>query len=111
MFSGEWRYIYKSLAEITSSVDIILPTSVSIRYNIFKQLVNAEDRADSEANKKFPIYDKYDIIEENLEKYTDYNRLLYDRYKLEVFHNFNIQPILYIKIVVEGVKNNWINLN
>ena len=40
-------------------------------------------------------------------KNIEYSRILEDKYKLEVVHQFNTQAPIYIKIAVEGVEKNW----
>jgi len=97
MFSGEDRYIYKSLCQ---EIDYMpsLPKYEEIRKIIFLALLRAEDKAQRIADEKYP----YDI-----DKNIDYARLLNDRYKLEVFHKTNLQPPIYYKIILEGVKKRW----
>ena len=97
LFSGEWRYVQKSVAKITSR-EISLPSMESKRLEIFSAILAAEDNAQSEADRRYP---------NNLSKNIDYMRLLNDRYKLDVVHKYGVQPPVYIKIVVEGVKKNW----
>jgi len=97
IFSGEYRYIHKSLGKIVSYVPA-LPQSESNRKAIFHELLMIEDKADSEANRKYPG-DIYKMI--------DYCRILDDRYKLEIFHCYNVQPPIYTKLIVEGVKKGW----
>lgn len=108
LFSGEWRYVHKSLAKVMT-YDVSLPKLVSIRLQIFRALLRAEDRAQAEADQKYPIADKYGHpFPENVVRNIDYMRLLDDRYKLEVIHKFEVQPPTYRKIIVEGVKKNWL---
>jgi SH3-like domain-containing protein len=93
MFSGEYRYVNKSMA-IPTTYTISLP-STSICQNVFHLLEEAEDRALDEANKKYPL---------DIYKNIDYERLLVDKYKLIIFHNFNIQPPIYIKLIVKIIE-------
>jgi len=107
MFSGEWRYIYKRTAKKVTYT-LLLPTSVSTRRSIFRALSSAEDRSQAEADRKYPMADRYGRpISGNMERNIDYMRLLDDRYKLEVFHQFGVQPPIYIKLIVEGVQKEW----
>ncbi len=107
MFSGESRYVHKSLSKFTE-YETELPNEVSKRRTIFREILRAEDRAQAEADRKYPMSDKYGrSIPGNIEKNIDYSRILNDKYKLEVIHKFNIQPPTYSKLVIEGVKNNW----
>jgi hypothetical protein len=93
MFSGEYRYVNKSMV-IPTTYTISLP-STSVCQNVFHLLEKAEDRALDEANKKYPI---------DIYKNIDYERLLVDKYKLIIFHNFNIQPPIYIKLIVKIIE-------
>jgi len=97
MFSGEYRYIHKSFGKIISYVPT-LPKSESIRKAIFHELCEAEDKADIKAAAKYP---------NDTFKYIDYSRILDDRYKLEIFHRYNVQPPIYTKLIVEGAKKGW----
>lgn len=107
MFSREWRYVHKSLAEPTAYV-ISLPRESSTRRDIFRALLRAEDRAQAQADKKYPLVDKRGRpISENLEKNFEYTRLLDCRYKLKTMHKFGVDPPIYKKIVAEGVRSHW----
>ena len=97
MFSGEYRCVHKSLARLRQCA-ISLPSQVSTRRKIFTALLEEEDRAQAEADQKYP---------HDWEKNTDYMRLLNDRYKLAVMHRFGLQPLAYKKIIAEGVKKKW----
>ena len=46
-------------------------------------------------------------IKENLDKNINYERALRDRYELDIYHRFGVQPPLRAKIAVEGIKKNW----
>lgn len=93
MFSGEYRYVNKSIAKPTIYT-ISLP-STSVCQNVFNLLEEAEDRALDEANKKYPM---------NIYENIDYERFLIDRYKLIIFHSFNIQPPIYLKLIVKIIE-------
>lgn len=107
MFSGEWRYIYKPLAK-KATYTLLLPTSVSTRRSIFTALSSAEERSQAEADQKYPMADRYGRpISGNMESNIYHMRILDDRYKLEVFHQFDVQPPIYLKLIVEGVEKGW----
>lgn len=97
MFSGEYRYIYKSLCKETNYV-ILLPKSEQLRKTVFLALLNAEDKAQRDADEKH----LNDIF-----KNIDYARSLNDKYKLDVFNKYDLQPPIYSKIILEGVKKKW----
>jgi len=98
MFSGEYRYVHKSLAKLTTYT-ISLPSSDSIRQKIFNLIGEAEDRAMDEADQKYPMN-----IPNNINQNIDYERLLIDKYKLTIFHEFKVQPVIYRELIVEVIK-------
>jgi hypothetical protein len=104
MFSGVYRYVHQSLAEVTA-YDVQLPDlefSLNRVYHasletVMRSCRDAERRAFQEASIKYPHpEDRYKSIE--------YENLLNDRYTLEIFHYFRIQPANYTKISVEVIK-------
>jgi hypothetical protein len=97
MFSGEYRYIDKSKC-IPIDYELQLPESEAERKRIFKAILAAEDRAELEAEKKFSS---------DINKNIEYARILNDKYKLEVFQEFNLPSPIYLKLIVEGSKKNW----
>ena len=94
--SGDYRYIHSSLCKKVNYT-ISLP-SESIRKSLFKTLLVAEDRATLCAHKKYPN----DIM-----KNIDYQRILDDKYKLEVFINLDLHPTIYSIVIGEGAKERW----
>jgi len=107
MFSVDSRYVHRSLAEISSYV-VSLPRQVSTRREIYRRLLDAEGRAETEADRKYPLEDRRGRpIPGNLNKNLAYMWLLSDRYKLEVMHTFRVQAPVHTVIISEGVKSNW----
>jgi len=99
MFSGEYRYIHKSLAkEIPYEPKV--PGSVSVRQQMYRAFWDLEGTAMTDADRRYPP--TIDVM-----KNIEYSRILEDKYKLEVVHQFNTQAPIYIKIAVEGAENNW----
>jgi len=98
MFAGEHRYIYKTMCKKVA-YSIVLPESEQTRKAVFKAVVKAEDKAQAEADKKYPT---------EIFKNIDYSRILNDRYKLAVMNSYHLQPPIYYKIIVEGVKKKWL---
>lgn len=97
MFSGEYRYIHKSMCE-KIDYDLGVPESEELRKDVFLALLNVEDKAQREADKKYP---------NDFAKNIDYNRALNDKFKLDVLNDYGLQPPVYLKIISEGVKKNW----
>ena len=99
MFSGEYRYIHKSLAK-ELSYEPIMPGSVSVRQQMYRAFWDLEGKAMAEADRRYPP--TLDVM-----KNIEYSRILEDKYKLEIVHQFNTQAPIYTKIAVEGIENNW----
>jgi len=55
-----------------------------------KRLEEAEDRSLVESDNRYPLSNG-----ENMEKNNEYQRILLDRYILEVFHEYDLQPVIY----------------
>ncbi|MDA2939287.1 SH3 domain-containing protein, partial [Acidobacteria bacterium AH-259-A15] len=90
LFSGDWRYVHKSLArESTYSPEV--PNSRSLRRQVFKAWVEVEAKVQREADRRYPP-------STSLKKNIEYSRILADRYKLGVAHKFEVQPPIYRRI-------------
>jgi len=89
MFSGEHRYIHHSLVKVIS-YGISASFSNDICQSLMKRLEEAEDRSLVESDNRFPLSNS-----ENMEKNNEYQRILLDRYILEIFHEFDLQPVIY----------------
>lgn len=99
LFSGGSRYIYKSLAKpILYTPEI--PELLSTRREIFKALHEAGERARREAARRYPPEAKPN---KNLQR----DQLLNDLYKLKVLHDFEVQPAIHRRIVLEGLRKGW----
>ena len=94
--SGDYRYIHSSLCKKVD-YSITLP-SESIQKSLFKTLRVVEGCAIAEAGKKYPN----DIM-----KSIDYQRILEDRYKLNVFIELDLNPTIYSIVIGEGAKERW----
>ncbi len=94
--SGEYRYIHSSLCKKVD-YSITLP-SESIQRSLFKTLRIAEDKATVCAYKKYPS-DKM--------KNIDYQRILDDKFKLEVFINLDLHPTIYSEVISNGAMERW----
>ncbi len=99
MFSGEYRYIHKSLAK-ELPYEPITPGSVSARQQMYRAFWDLEGKAMAEADRRYPP--TVDVM-----KNIEYSRILEDKYKLEIVHQINTQAPIYTKIAVEGAENNW----
>ena len=97
MFSGEYRYINKSICEKTYA-NISLSDNVQQKKTVFIALRNVEDKAQVDADKKYP---------NDFSKNIDYFRVLCDKYKLEIMNKYNFQPPTYTDLILEGAKKNW----
>ena len=99
LFSGDSRYIHKSLAgEISYTPEI--PEDESLRRQIFHAFEEADERIRTEAGVRYPA-------ERDLESHVRHVRLLEDRYRMEVVTRFGIQSSAYRGIVIEGTQKGW----
>ena len=105
MFSGEYRWVHESLAEVTSGAPQ-MPTSEATRRRAFVEVVRAQDRALAESERRYP--DGTDARIEYITARIDYERLLYDKYELPIFRRFGIAPALRGSLTVEGIRKNWV---
>jgi len=103
MFSSEHRYIHHNLVKVIN-YGISAPFSNDICQSLMKRLEEAEDRSLVESDNKYPLTNS-----ENTEKNNEYQRMLLDRYILEVFHEYDLQPVVYqiaIARCIEGSQSN-----
>lgn len=98
MFSGEWRYVRLSQ---TAPIAYKPATALTMerRKQVFRALLGAEDRAETEASARIPNR----LVMEQIML----NRILNDRYKLETMRAFGLQPPEYRAIKLEGVREGW----
>lgn len=89
MFSGEHRYIHHNLVKVIN-YDISASFSNYICPYLMKRLEEAENKSLVESDNKYPLGNS-----ENVEKNIEYQRILLDRYILEIFHEFDLQPVVY----------------
>jgi hypothetical protein len=89
MFSGEHRYVHHSLVKVIS-YGISASFSNDICQSLTKSLEEAEDRSLVESDNKYPLSNS-----ENMKKNNEYKKMLFDRYILEIFHEFDLQPVIY----------------
>jgi len=98
MFSGEHRYILHNLVKVIN-YGISAPFSNDICQSLMKRLEEAEDRSLVESDNRYPLSNG-----ENMEKNSEYQRILLDRYILEVFHEFDLQPVIYQIAVTQCIE-------
>jgi hypothetical protein len=107
MFCPAYRYVHRSLVNPTPYV-VSAPEKATTRRDIFVALVKAEDRAETEADRKYPVEDRRGRpVSGNVRKHLDYLWLLSDRYKLRVTHSYKVQPPIHDSIIQEGIKRRW----
>ena len=79
MFSGDLRYIHNSMVEVLNR-GISAPFSKDVCTKLVKSLEEAKIKSFSESNSIF-------------------QNILLDRYYLEIFHEFNLQPVIYPLVI------------
>jgi SH3-like domain-containing protein len=107
MFSPNYRYVHRSLGRKISYTPST-PDQPSIRRDIFKALLKAENTAEVKADQKYPVQDKDGApLSGHVQKNLELMWLLMDRYKLESMHRFKVQSPIHDSILEEGIKNSW----
>jgi hypothetical protein len=94
LFSGDVRYLPAAQAR-KSSYTPATPPELSLRRELFRAFSKADARAKAEAERKSP---------------TDFGRLqrvLEDRYKLEVVQRYRLPAPVYGPIQKEGADSGW----
>jgi SH3-like domain-containing protein len=99
LFSGEYRWVRASVASLTRDVPAYL-APWNERKSIFEAMVRAEDRAERDARTRYP--DPADF-----ERKKDLERLLDDRYKLEVAHATGFPVLRWGYLMAEAVHGGW----
>jgi len=89
MFSGEHRYIHHNLVKVIN-YGITATFSNDICQSLTKRLEMAEDRSMVESDNRYPLSNS-----EDMKKNIEYQRTLLDRYILDIFHEFDLQPVIY----------------
>lgn len=82
MFSGEDRYIFAELAETTGAVPPV-PRSAETRTRVCEEISEARQRAGGEAGRRYP--------ENGIQRF-DHERLLTDRFLLEIYQRHGVAP-------------------
>ena len=98
MFSGEHRYIHHSLVEVING-DISISFSMDGCQSLMKKFKEAEERSVLVSNHKYPSTNS-----ENEEKKLEFQKILLDRYILEVFQEYNLQPAAYNTILSKCIE-------
>ncbi|MDX1764475.1 MAG: SH3 domain-containing protein [bacterium] len=95
LFSGEFRYVYKPITRATV-FEAELPTEKERISAIYQEVLRAEDRALNEAAA---------ACSGDLQECVWLEQLLNDKYMLQIFHRFGLQPPLYPSLIVEAAKH------
>jgi len=97
LFSSETRYLYKPITRMTD-YETKIPEKKARITAIYREVVRAEDRALNEAAAKC----SGDVAE-----CIRLEELLRDKYTLQLFHRFGLQPPCYHCLIVEAAKNTF----
>ncbi len=93
MFSGEYRYIHSDFAKVIHYDEEIFISDKSI-IKFVDVLKECKERAFMKADEKYDFNSQMD-------KNIDYTKLLIDRYQLDMFHKWRIQPVQNKKIFIK----------
>jgi len=94
MFSGEYRYIHHSLVKVIDNHSLP-PFSKDICKSLVKRLKEAEERSLLASNHKYPLNKQG-----NEKKNVEFQKILLDRYFLEIFQEYQIQPAIYCDVMI-----------
>lgn len=92
MFSGEPRYIQQSYARDTTATPPLPTTAIKA----CREIISAQDRAMNESMQKYP---------NDFSQQIDYERILMDKYELQIFQKYNIPPAHKTKLNIQCAKN------
>jgi len=76
------------------------------RHEVWEKLINLQDKAQVDADKKYPL-DKVGLTLEEIGKNTEYVRELNKKYKSELAKEFAINIAIVDSVVKEGFKKGW----
>jgi len=99
VFSGQDRYLYRTLAQ-PAAYEPSLPDTIEARREVFRAWGQADEEAKQEADRRYSP-------ESNLKRNLEYLQLLVDRKKLEIAHKYDLQPPDLRRIIVEGNLKGW----
>ena len=89
MFSGEHRYVHHSLVKVIDD-NLSVPFLKDICQSLMKRLEEAEERSILASNHKYPLSNA-----KNKENNSEFQKILIDRYILEIFQEYHLQPAVY----------------
>jgi len=106
MFSGEPRYVSKSWAARLSEDDLVpghgmsLPADTGTRRALYRDILRAQARARGEAE---------EILSASIdaERNGNLEKVLVDRFVLEVFSIYSVQPALYEELMDVAYEASW----
>lgn len=105
LFSGEYRYVYGSLADPT--VDLRpLPQEERVRREVFRMVMLVTEATTNEADARYPLTGG-GVTDDQIHANTALQRRLLDRRLLEMCHKEGIHSGLIDRISLEGAVNNW----
>ncbi|MDD5132645.1 MAG: hypothetical protein PHH44_08305, partial [bacterium] len=101
-FSGETRFVRKSLCRGSNTAPQ-LPAKESARRDIYDIIIDAKDRAMTDTNAKYPAVKSQTELQEKI----FYQQTVEEKFILEIFHKYKIQPATYLTLLSEAISKNW----
>jgi hypothetical protein len=101
LFSGENRFVYHTLGRPIHTAPEP-PTSETERRELYRQIMRIREKAAAGAESRHPT-----TATESLQKQATYERLLEDRYLLELYRRAGFSPAIHNRILVEGGTELW----
>jgi hypothetical protein len=102
----EIRISEKQLKSLTILPEEKFGLSNKQRIDIWNKLIKAEDRAEIEAEKRYPI-DNANLTREDIKNNSKYFNSLLKQYEKEIAKEFNIELAIEDSITIEGIKKGW----
>ncbi|TVQ30885.1 MAG: hypothetical protein EA376_11515 [Phycisphaeraceae bacterium] len=103
----------EAISGLNAEAEVRHGLSASIRKEIFKATVVAEDRARAEAEQMHPLPDlskpsySPEVMQSQFMKQADAFHALHEKYKSEVAEKYDISEEQLRDILIEAIKNNW----
>ncbi len=102
----EIRISEKQLKSLTILPEEKFGLSNKQRIDIWNELIKAEDRAEIEAEKRYPL-DSADLTREDMKNNSKYFNSLLKQYEIEIAKEYNVELAITDSISIEGLKKGW----
>ncbi len=102
----EIRISEKQLKSLTILPEKKFGLSKKQRIDIWNKLIKAEDKAEIEAEKRYPL-DSADLTREDMKNNSEYYDIILKQYSKEIAKEYSIELAIEDSITIEGLKKGW----